>query len=151
LRHLLSHERQKEQSVKRGGLYSFVPLDEILGEDRYSMEPEDGSTPEKLFERRWAMMLLHQTMEALQREYIESGRSQMFEALNFCLSGSHDASTSYAEIGERLGLNENAARQAAFRLRTRFGDLFREQIARTVSGPKELEDELAHIRVVLGG
>jgi RNA polymerase sigma-70 factor (ECF subfamily) len=151
LRHLLGHEYTKEQAAKRGGGYSFVPLDEVVGEDRYAAEPADNMSPETLFERRWAMTLLNQAWEALKREYVESGRAEAFEALQVCLSGSPEESSSYAEIGMRLGLNENATRQAAFRLRTRFGLLLREQIAQTVSSPAELDAELDHMRIILGG
>ena len=150
LRNLLSHEHHKDQAVKRGGRFSFVPLDEVVGENRYAAEPADELSPEKLFERRWAMTLIDQAMVALKQEYSESGRAELFDALHICLSGSQESSSSYAEIGARLGMSENAARQAGFRLRTRYGSLLREQVAQTVSGPAELEDELAHLWTVLG-
>src|SRR6185436_16358124 len=74
LRHLLSHEYKKEHAVKRGGNYTFIPLDEVLAENRYGAEPADEMSPEKLFERRWALTLLDQVMADLREEYVDSGR-----------------------------------------------------------------------------
>lgn len=151
LRHLLSHEYKKDHAIKRGGHLTFVSLDEVLAENRYNAEPADDMTPEKLFERRWAMTLLDQAMEELKREYIDSGRGRQFEALHPFITGASDSSTSYAEIAASLNLNENAARQAAFRMRTRFGDLLRARVALTVASPQELEAELIHFRLALRG
>jgi len=148
LQHLLSHEYKKEQALKRGGGYSFVPLDDVVGEQRYGTEPTDEMSPEKLFERRWALTLLQGAMDALKREYTDSGRAEQFEALHWFISGSDDA-TSYAQAAARLGLNENAARQAAFRMRNRYRDVLRELVAQTVAGPEELDAELAHLRCAL--
>ena len=151
LRHLLSHEYKKDHAVKRGGEYTFVPLDEILAENRYGAEPVDEMSPEKLFERRWALTLLDQAMEELKREYVDSGRSQQFEALHPFITGASDSAASYAAVAVRLGLNENAARQAAFRMRTRFGDLLRARVALTVASPQDLEAELGQFRQALRG
>jgi len=151
LRHLLSHEYKKEQAVKRGGEYTFVPLDEVLAESRYGAEPADDMTPEKLFERRWALTLLDQTMEELKREYVDSRRGEQFEALHPFIASASDSSASYADVAARLNLNENAVRQAAFRMRTRFGDLLRAKVALTVASPQELEAELMQFRLALRG
>jgi RNA polymerase sigma factor (sigma-70 family) len=151
LRHLLSHEYKKEHAVKRGGEYTFIPLDEALAENRYGAEPADEMSPEKLFERRWALTLLDQTMEELKREYVNSGRSQQFEALHPLITGASDSSATYAEVADRLNLNENAARQAVFRMRTRFGDLLRARVALTVASPQDLEAELMQFRQALRG
>jgi RNA polymerase sigma factor (sigma-70 family) len=151
LRHLLSHEYRREHAAKRGGEYTFVPLDEALGESRYGAEPIDPLSPEKLFERRWALTLLDQAMDDLKREYAETGREEQFDALHPFITGAADSPASYAEIARRLNLNENAARQAAFRLRTRFGDLLRARVALTVASPEELEPELRQFRLALCG
>jgi RNA polymerase sigma factor (sigma-70 family) len=151
LRHLLSHEYKRDHAVKRGGEYTFIPLDEVLAENRYVTEPADDMSPEKLFERRWALTLLDQAMEDLKREYVDSGRSQHFEVLHPFIAGASDSSASYAEVAARLNLNENAARQAAFRLRTRFGDLLRARVALTVASPQEMEAELMQFRLALRG
>jgi hypothetical protein len=108
-------------------------------------------SPEKLFERRWALTLLDQTMEALKHEYVNSGRSQQFEALHPLIAGATDSSATYAEVAARLNLNENATRQAVFRMRTRFGDLLRARVALTVASPQDLEAELMQFRHALRG
>ncbi|HKX60712.1 MAG TPA: sigma-70 family RNA polymerase sigma factor, partial [Verrucomicrobiae bacterium] len=149
LRHLLSHEYRKDHTVKRGGQYTFVPLDEILAENRYGAEPVDNLSPEKLFDRRWALTLLDQAMDDLRREYARSGRTQQFEVLHPFIAGAPDSPTSYAEAATRLNLNENSARQAAFRLRTRFGELLRARVALTVASPQDLEAELLQFREAL--
>ncbi len=149
VQNLLAKQWEKEHTLKRGGQYSFVPLDEVWAETRYSAEPADPMSPEKLFERRWALTLLDQAMEQLQREYANAGKNAQFEALQVFLSGAKESPASYAEIGAQLNLGENAARQAAYRMRGRFGELLRMQVAQTVAGPAELEAELTHLRTVL--
>jgi RNA polymerase sigma factor (sigma-70 family) len=151
LRHLLSHEYKKDHAMKRGGEYTFVPLDEVLAENRYDAEPADGLSPEKLFERRWALTLLDQAMDELKREYVDSERSKQFEVLHPFITGASDAAASYEEVAGQLNLNENAARQAAFRMRTRFGELLRSKVALTVTSPQELEKELLQFRAALRG
>jgi RNA polymerase sigma factor (sigma-70 family) len=151
LRHLLSHEYKKEHAVKRGGDYTFIPLDEVLAEKRYGAEPADEMSPEKLFERRWALTLLEQTMEELKREYVDSGRTLQFEALHPLITGVSDSSVTYAEVAAQLKLNENATRQAVFRMRTRFGDLLRARVALTVASPQDMEAELIQFRQALRG
>jgi RNA polymerase sigma factor (sigma-70 family) len=149
VQHLLSEERKREKAIKRGGQYSFVPLDDILAESRYGSEPADVMSPERLFERRWALTLLDQTLEQLKREYIEADKGLQFDALQLFLSGAKDADSSYAEVAVRLNLSDNAVRQAAYRMRCRFAELFRMHVAQTVAGPQELEAELAQLRAVL--
>ena len=151
VQNLLAKQREKEHTLKRGGQYSFVPLDEVWAESRYSAEPVDLMSPEKLFERRWALTLLDQAMEQLKREYTNAGKSAQFEALQVFLSGAKDSPNSYAEVGAQLNVGENAARQAAYRMRGRFGELLRMQVAQTVASPAELDAELGHVRKVLSG
>jgi RNA polymerase sigma-70 factor (ECF subfamily) len=144
----LSGERQKEQTLKRGGQYVFVPLDEALAEHQYGAEPADPASPEMLFDRRWALTLLNRAMDRLKRDYDQAGKGAQFEVLREFLSGTGGGTASYAEAAARLGLGEGAARQAAHRLRCRFGDMLREVVAETVAGPKELEAELADLRAI---
>jgi RNA polymerase sigma factor (sigma-70 family) len=147
--HFLSNERKKEQTIKRGGHYSFVPLDETSAEDRYQTEPVEEMSPDKLLDRRWAMTVLELSFNRLKQEYVESGRVAQFEALEVHLSGAKEAPCSFAEIGARLGITEGAARQAAFRMRCRFGDLLRQSVAQTVTNPQDLEAEMKHLMTAL--
>ena len=149
--HFLSNERKKEQALKRGGHYTFVPLDEALAEDRYQAEPMDEMSPARLMDRRWALTVLGLSFEKLQQEYVQSGKAVQFEALQVHLSGAKEAPCSFAEVGAQLGITEGTARQAAFRMRCRFGELLRENVAQTVASPRDLETELGHLRAVLSG
>jgi len=147
--HFLGHERRKAQALKRGGQYTFVPLHGAPGGDPYAAEPADGMSPDVLFDRSWAWALLEHTLEQLKQEYVAAGRAAQFEALEVYLSGAKEAPVSYAEVGARLGLTEGAARQAAFRMRGRFGELLRMGMAQTVANPQDLEAEMRHFRAVL--
>ena len=146
----LNGERQKQLTIKRGGQYTFVSVDEMQAEGWYEAEAAESLTPEKLYDRRWALTLLDDTYKQLSKEFAAAGKPGHFEALQAFLSGSKEGGQSYDELGKQLGLSENAARQAAFRLRTRFGDLLRSRVAETVSGPKELEAEMSHLMAAVG-
>lgn len=147
--HFLSNERKKERALKRGGSYTFVPLEESPAEDRYQAEPYEAMSPDKLLDRRWALTLLDLSLDQLKQEYAASGKLGQFEALQECLSGAKEAPSSFAEISVRLEMSPASVRQAASRMRCRFGDLLRRNVARTVSHPGEVESELAHLRAAL--
>jgi RNA polymerase sigma-70 factor (ECF subfamily) len=147
--HFLSNEYKKDHTLKRGGHYTFVPLEEAGAEDRYQVEPMNEMSPDKLLDRRWAMTLLESSFDQLKQEHAASGKGAQFEALQVFLSGAKEAPCSFAEIGARLGMTEVAARQAASRMRARFGELLRQTVAQTVAGPEDLEAELSHLRAVL--
>jgi len=149
--HFLSNERKKEHTLKRGGHYAFVPLEESSAEDRYQAEPVEEMSPDKLLDRRWALTLLELSFEQLKQEYAKAGKVAQFEELEVHLSGAKAAPSSFAEIGARLGLSEGAARQAAFRMRCRFGDLLRQSVAQTVTSPQDLEAEMKHLMAALSG
>ena len=150
LERFLNGERRKKETVKRGGQYTFLALDEMQAEGWYSAEAAEDLSPEKLYDRRWALTLLDDTYKQLRKEFAEAGKPVQFEALQIFLSGSKGGEHSYLDLGRQLGLSENAARQAAFRLRTRYGDLLRTRVAETVSGPRELEAEMAHLLAAVG-
>ena len=147
--HFLSNERKKEHALKRGGGLTFLPLDDAAVEDQYGAEPMDGLSPDKLLDRRWALTALDLTLKQLKQEFAESGRESLFEALQVHLSGAKDAPCSFAELGEHVGMTEAAVRQAASRIRSRFGELLRRTVAHTVASPQDLEAEMTHLRAVL--
>ena len=146
----LNGERRKRKTLKRGGQYTFRALDEMQAEGWYEAEVSDGLSPEKLYDRRWALTLLDDTYKHLEKEFNAAGKRVQFEALQTFLSGSKGDEHSYADLGRRLGISENAARQAAFRLRARYGEVLRARVAETVSDPKELEAEMAHLLAAVG-
>lgn len=148
VKNFLGHQWEKARAKKRGGEYGFVSLDAQEAEGHYALEPADPVTPDQLFERRWALTILEQTFVRLRGEYVTAGKGKLFETLQPCLSGD-DTSRSYADIGAELNLSEGAARVAAHRMRTRYTELLRAEISKTLASPGEVETELAALRAAL--
>ncbi len=117
-------------------------------EQRYRLEPVDERSPEKLFERRWAMALLDQVLARLGQEFADAGKRELFERLQPLLVEGTGVKT-YAEIGRETGMTEEAVKKAVQRMRRRYGELFREEVAHTVANPAEVEEELRHLGQVL--
>src|SRR5207248_243149 len=130
--HFLAKERDRAGAQKRGGGRTLFPLDFESGEHRFTREPADHATPETLFERRWALTLLEQALARLRDELAEAGKEVLFENLKNVLTA--DGPTEpYAGIAQRLGMTEQAVKVAVHRLRRRYGELLRAEIALTVS------------------
>lgn len=140
----LGHEYRHKSALKRGGGVSFVPIDEVVAERRFALEPAGPITPEMQFERSWAFSMLEQTGKRLGEDYQRAGRGEVFQALLPCLAGRFDRS-GYRELGEKLGISEGAVAVAVHRMRQRYGELLREEIAETVETSAEVEAELAHL------
>jgi RNA polymerase sigma factor (sigma-70 family) len=134
--------------LKRGGGAAPLTLDVTAAEGRYALEPKDTLDPERLFERRWAQTLLRQAHVRLRSACVRSGKARLYEQLEPFVSGD-DEGLPYRDIASALGMTEGAARVAAHRLRRKFRDLLREEIAHTVDGDAELEDELRFLRQTL--
>jgi RNA polymerase sigma factor (sigma-70 family) len=126
---------------KRGGGRTILSLSAPEADERYRLEPADPLTPERIYEKQWAIALLERTLSRLKEEATAAGRGEMFEALAPFLSGD-DSGSPYLELAARLGMKEGALRTAVHRLRKRYGALLRDEIASTVSDPKEVEEEL---------
>jgi RNA polymerase sigma factor (sigma-70 family) len=148
LNHYLSNEWDKARAQKRGGGAQILPLEFDAAENHYTIEPADGTTPEACFERRWAMALLEEVMNRLRQESEREGRGQAFALLHPCLVGD-EAALPYADLARQLNVSEGTIKSAVHRLRQRYRQLLREEIARTVSEPAEVEEELGHLRTVL--
>lgn len=148
MNHFLANEWTRAQAQKRGGGVSFLPLQFETAETRYGHEPADSTTPEQNFERRWALALLEEVLRRLADEYKTEGRAELFAALNPCLVGER-ATHPYAELAARLGVNEGTVKSAVHRMRQRYRQLLREEIAHTVAGPGEVDAELRHLFTVL--
>lgn len=149
LRHYLSNERDRDRAQKRGGGLAPVSIDAQDAEGRYLHEPADPLTPEKLYERRWALTVLDQALARLQNEYAASGRGAIFEKLKGELTNTAERPP-HAEIGRDLGLTPGAVKVAAHRLRQRFGEMLRAEIAETVARPEDIEEEIQHLFQALG-
>lgn len=145
--HFLANRRDHERAKKRGGGRPVLSIDRAVAEGRYEREPFDALTPERAFERTWAITLLGRVLDQLRLEYDEAGKAATFEALRGMLDGA-DAG-SYAEVAERMGAGEGAARMAALRLRRRYGELLRREIASTLAEPDEVDDEIRRLFAVL--
>jgi RNA polymerase sigma-70 factor (ECF subfamily) len=147
--HFLANRRDREQARKRGGGRTILPIDVRDAEGRYALELADGLTPERIFDRSWALTVLRRVLDRLGREYDEAGKAATFEALRGVLAGDGDASSSYAAVAARLGTSEGAARVAAHRLRRRYGALLRQEIAATLAEPAEVDDEIRDLFAAL--
>lgn len=148
LKNFVVDQSQKSRAQKRGGGRALVSLDAVDAEDRFALEPPDVMDPEKLFERRWALTLLERTLARLQAELQSPDKRERFEVLRDYLLGDPPAET-YAEIGRRLGLGEGGVKSAVSRMRQRYRELFREEIAGTVANEEEIEAEIRHVFAVL--
>jgi RNA polymerase sigma factor (sigma-70 family) len=137
----LADHRDRQNAAKRGGGRSPLPIDPGDAERRYAREPAHELTPEKIFDRTWALTLLCRVVERLRREYDDAGRSDRFEELLAMLTRD-PTSDPYAEIARRLGTTEGNVRVAVHRLRRRYGLLLREEIAATVGDEAQIDDEI---------
>ena len=150
VRNFLANEWDKAQALKRGGGIPDLPLTMASAEDRYCVEPSDGLTPERLFERAWAITLIDGAMERLKAEHHDPVKQQRFAALKPFLA-SEGQKGDYSVAAAALGLNEGAARVAAYRLRARFGEILREQVRCTLEDPLDADGELRYLLSVFGG
>ncbi len=150
LEHFLANQRDWSAAQKRGGGLLPVPLDLVLrsGETRYGLHARDELTPEKIFERQWALALLDQTLARLQAEFAAAGRSGQFDRFKAFLTGD-GVHVPYSQLAEELAMSEGAVKVAIHRLRRRFREVLREEISQTVADPDEIGDEIRYLMSVL--
>jgi RNA polymerase sigma-70 factor (ECF subfamily) len=148
LTHFLANERDRAHAIKRGGGKVIFSLDAISPEQFQSIEPSSDLTPDKLFDQRWAVKLLETAMTRLQAEMMEANRSVQFEELKKFLADEPDEGD-YAAAAARLGSTSQAVAVAVHRIRLRYRQLVRAEVANTVSSPAELEEEMRHLRAAL--
>ena len=150
LNHFLADDWDRRTAQKRGGGQWVVPLDAETAETRYRLETVDLRSPDRLFEHHWAVTLLERVFERLRQEYAAKGKATLFDELKDCLVQTRTAGAQDG-AGARLGLSEGALRVTVHRLRQRYRRLLRLEVADTVSGPEEVEEELRHLFQVLTG
>ena len=150
LKHYLADQRDKKNAQKRGGGQILISLDETVGEDRYRAEPVDIMDAEKLYERRWALTLLDQARERLKEEFLNADKLQLYERLQAFAAGGGDT-PAYSDVAVELGLSEGGVRTAVFRMRQRYRELVREEVTQTVSSPQDVDEEIRHLILVVGG
>ena len=136
---------EKQAAQKRGGDRQFFSLNIDDAEQRYQLEPVDGWTAEKLFDRRWALAVLHQSLEKLQAEQEAKGKLELYLALQPTLSGVPMTLEQYTEIGERFRIPAGAVKVAALRLRQKYRDTIRAIVAQTVVESDGISDELEEL------
>jgi DNA-directed RNA polymerase specialized sigma24 family protein len=151
LNYFLSDQRDRAGAQKRGAGQPTLAL--IVGQgadERYRLEPVDEQSPDRLFERRWALTLLDQVLIRLEQEFRGAGKGELFQRLRvFLVAGTGEES--YAEAGAELGMSGEAVKKAVHRLRHRYYELFREEIAHTVASPAEVEEEMRYLCGVMAG
>jgi hypothetical protein len=146
LKFFVADDEDRVRAQKRGGGL-VEPLELVSGEERYQREPAHDETPERLFERRWALEVLDRVVESLRQEFVQRGRPEHFDRLKVFLLGQSDAP--YAAIARDMNISEGALKVAVHRLRKRYRELFRREIADTLSDPGEVESELRFLATVL--
>lgn len=150
LQNFLNNEWHREHARKRGGGVQTLSFDLDSGESRLTLEPAHDLTPERMFERQWVLTLLELVMGRLQAECEAAGKGDQFQLLRGALAGQRDQ-LPYVELAQQLGLSEDAARQAASRLRKRYRQLLREEVAQTTAEPGDVDDEIRGLFAALAG
>lgn len=150
MNHFLANEWRQLRAEKRGGQVTFVSLDDESAEERWQLDLSTGATPETSFERRWAAALLDRVLFRLRAEQIAAGRARLFDELKVFLVG-RKGEVAYADLAQRLETSEGALKMAVQRLRARYGEILREEVASTVCRPDDVKDELRYLLTVLAG
>jgi RNA polymerase sigma factor (sigma-70 family) len=144
LRNFLSTAHRQEHTIKRGGLCAFISLDAATAESRYRLEPIDdlALTAEQIFDARWALTLLDEARRSVQVDYVARGEGKTFEILKGFLSRASSGLTSYEEAAAMLGISEAAVTTLIHRLRKQYSIALRREVARTVSEPAAIDDQV---------
>jgi RNA polymerase sigma-70 factor (ECF subfamily) len=149
MKNFLANARDREHAEKRGGGRKPLSFDVAAGESKLTLEPADELTPEKVFERQWALTLLDSVVTRLEDELTQAGKERHFALLKGVLTGERNF-PGYAAAAAELGVSEDAARQAAHRLRKRYRELLRQEVADTVADPSEVDEEIQDLFEALG-
>jgi RNA polymerase sigma-70 factor (ECF subfamily) len=148
LKHFLANERARAAAQKRGGGRKILSLNLEDAENRYALEPSVELSPEKLFERSWALTVLERTMARLQSEAYNTKKQKQFNCLKVYLTAEKD-SVPYEKVAEKLQITEGAVRVAVHRLRRRYRDLLRDEIAQTVTNENQIDEEIRDLFAAL--
>ena len=144
----LANEIDRQTALKRGGGQQVISLDQVEAEHRYTLEPFTNETPEKIFERRWALAVLDQALNRLSDEARSAGKQKNFDVLHPFLSR-EPSPGDYERAAAELGFTSGAVATSVFRLRQRYRELLRACVADTVSTPSQAEEEMRHLLAAL--
>lgn len=148
LKHFLADEHDHDRAQKRGGGREILPMDFMDAETRYCYEPIHELSPEKLFQKSWALMLLERALKRLRDEAIKTKNERLFDQLKMYLTGDLSPGP-YSVIARRLGMTEGAVKTAVHRFRVSYRRILREEISQTVSSQAEVEEELRDLFRIL--
>ena len=146
----LHNEHDRAIALKRGGGREIVSWEEHVAEGRYAQEPTGGLSPEQIFEKRWAATLLERVLAQLRAEFDQRERLELFDRLKPHLWGEEEA-TPYAQLATGLAMSVSALKVTMHRLRRRYRDLLRDEIAQTVADPAEIDGEIQYLIRVMSG
>ena len=148
LKHFLSNQRDREYALKRGGGAEIFSLEDCGAEEWYSNESDSAADPDRTCDRAWAGIIVARVLAKLRREFTQAGRAERFDLLKIFLTLDGDE-VSYAEAGRRLDMSESAVKSALHRMRRRYAELVRQEIADTVGSPEDIDDEIRYLFAVL--
>lgn len=146
--HFLAKEWRRSNAQKRGGRFRIISLDAETAEEHYLQIPATAQTPEQIYDYQWAIKLMEQVLSRLRNEEVAKGRQRQFDEIKIYLHGDRFAGL-YAELAAKLQTTEAALKMAVSRMKKRYGELLREEVAQTVSDPNEIEDELRALAAIL--
>jgi RNA polymerase sigma-70 factor (ECF subfamily) len=150
MNNFLATEWEKARAQKRGAGQHLLSLDLSAAEERFDLEPADNATPDRAFDKQWALALLDEVLKKLEAEHQSDGKRALFAALQPTLAGARE-SQPYAELSAKLGMSEGAVKVAVHRLRQRYRELIQGEIAQTVATPGEVDAEMRHLFAALAG
>jgi RNA polymerase sigma-70 factor (ECF subfamily) len=150
MKNFLAGRWRHSNAQKRGGGIQILSLDWVAAEKRFDLEPATGASPDKLYEKQWALTILCDVLSQLEQQYGREGKAALFRALKLTLLGARE-SQPYVRLALGLGMSESAVKVAVHRLRRRYRQLIRTQIANTLQDSRELENEMRHLFQVLAG
>jgi RNA polymerase sigma-70 factor (ECF subfamily) len=148
VKYFLANEWDRNQALKRGGGQIVVSIDAVDADRSYGLASVD-ETPERLFERRWALSLLERVTQGLRAEFASAGKAEQFHLLEKFLSHEAADEQRYSELADRTGLSQGALRMAVLRMRRRYASLLRSEVAETVETVEAVDEEIRYLREIL--
>jgi len=148
LKHFIANELDRARAQKRGGSHTILSLNFGNAENQYVLEPAHQMSPEKLFEKSWALTVLEQAMNQLEAEFASSNKQRLFDHLRVYLAAETDA-IPYRDVAAQLRMTEGAVKIAVHRLRSRYRELLRDEVAQTVATQEQIDEEISDLLAVL--